>query len=284
MNVARDAWRSPVRVGFSACLMCVVTAMSAAATGQKLAARVPSVGCKSDGQLGLVKAPSGESKVLPITAEVAGRLAYYQAKEGFGVLAPRGWYCFGTYGSNGETLYVSADPIRATDLLSTSWKGFGGPVVQASLESGDTSGRFGVARMIARVFPTHQEFMRSVIEERIEPASSFPSGPYPRDKLTYRSKELVEYETPPETEGLGTQSRLWKNAHPIRGVAILVGEAPDLAYLAVRLSPEMTDLAPVIIQQAEGMLRSLLRSEVCNSRCRLLIQLPLCGNGAPVLW
>ena len=60
----------------------------------------------------------------------------------------------------------------------------------------------------------------------------------------------MEFETPPLTEGLGTQSRL-KSADPIRGMAMLVGEEPDLVYLALRLSPGMDDLAPLIIQQAE---------------------------------
>ena len=42
-----------------------------------------------------------------------------------------------------------------------------------------------------------------------------------------------------------------KSADPIRGMAMLVGEEPDLVYLALRLSPGMDDLAPLIIQQAE---------------------------------
>jgi hypothetical protein len=236
-----------VRFILSASLMCVPIV----ASGQAPAARVPFVGCRSDGQIGPVKAPPGKSKVLPIDAKTATRLAYYKADEGYGVLAPRGWYCFGTYGSNGENLYVSKNPIRSADLLSTQWKGFRGPAIQASYQNGDTSGRFEVARMMARVFPAHRAFVRRVIEEGIEPASSFPFGPYPKDKLTYRSPEMVDYLTPPATDGLGTQSRLLKNADTIRGVAILVGDVPDLAYLAVRLPAEMDELAPSIIQQVE---------------------------------
>ncbi len=243
--------RCLVRAVLGACLACV----SAAAYGQGTVARVPFVGCRSDGQLGPQKAPSGKSKVVPIDAKTATRLAYYKAHEGYGVLAPRGWSCFGTYGSSGETLYVTADPIRGADLMSPKWKGFAGPVIQASFEYGGTSGRFGVAEMIARVFPKHNAFVQQVINEDrdlgITPADSFPSSPYPQDGLNYKSNEIVEYETPAETEGLGTQSRLLKNADPIRGVAILVGETPDLAYLAVRLSPGMDDLAPFIFQQAE---------------------------------
>jgi hypothetical protein len=223
----------------------------AAASPQKLAARVPFVGCKSDGQVGPRKAPSGTSKLLPLTAETAQRLAYYKSQYGMGVLAPRGWYCFGTYGSNGQNLFVSPEPIDASTLFSTTWKGFAGPVIQLATEIGDTSGRFGVASIIARVFPTHSTFVHKVIAEGFAPASDFPSGPYAKDKLIYKSKEIVEYATPAQTDGLGTQSRLLKNSDPINGVEILVGETPDLISLASRLSPDMSDLTSTIIQQVE---------------------------------
>ena len=69
-----------------------------------------------------------------------------------------------------------------------------------------------------------------------------------------KTNEVVEYETPANTDGLGTQSRLKKSSDPIRGVEILVGKMPDLAVtsLAVRLSPDQADLISVIIQQFEG--------------------------------
>jgi len=70
---------------------------------------------------------------------------------------------------------------------------FSGPAIQLSVAVGDTSGRFEVAQIIARVFPSHRNFVRDVIAEDIEPASNFPFGPFPKDKLTYKSKELVEY-------------------------------------------------------------------------------------------
>lgn len=213
--------------------------------------RVPFVGCKSDGQAGPIKTPQGSSKYVAISAEVTQRLAYYKAEHGSGVLAPRGWHCFGTYGSSGSTLYVSPKPINPSDLFSENWKGFTGPVIQISDSIGDTSGRFVVARTIARVFPAYQSFVNDVIAEGIEPASLFPSGPYPSDKLTYRSNKIVEFQTPANTDGLGTDSWLQKNDTPISGVAILMGEELDLCKLMVRLPPEQQDLTPVIIQQVE---------------------------------
>jgi len=221
------------------------------ASKSELSSVVSFVGCKSDGQVGPLEAPKGKSKVLPITTDKAQQLVYYQAEQGVGVLAPRGWFCFGTYGSNGGSLYVSPQPMDAETLLSTSWKGFSGPVIQLSEELGGTSGRFGVARTIARVFPAHRAFVRKVIAESIEPANDFPFGPYASDKLIYKNKETVEYETPARADGLGTMSRIQKNADPIRGVAILVGPDTDLLSLAMRLPPEMDDLTSIIIQQVE---------------------------------
>jgi hypothetical protein len=83
------------------------------------------------------------------------------------------------------------------------------------------------------------------------PASIFPFGPYPTDKLISQSDRIVEYETPPHSMGLGTMSRLQTSDYPIDGVAILIGQAPDLVFLAVRLTPDMTDLTSQIIQQIE---------------------------------
>jgi len=214
-------------------------------------APVPFVACESDGQIGPINAPSGRAKTMAIPAEAAQRLAYYKAKEGVGVLAPKGWHCFGVYGSSGAALYVSPDPINSADVLSSSWKGFAGPVVQISLEYGGTSGRFAVAKTIARAFPARKEFVEGVIAEGIEPASSFPYGPYPVDSLKYRGENVVEFSTPARAEGLGTDSRLQKNDSPIRGAVLLVGEAPDLIRVCVRLPSKNIDLSQLIIQQAE---------------------------------
>jgi hypothetical protein len=216
-----------------------------------LAANVPFVGCRADGQAGAVPAPNGKSRNLPIATEAARQLAYYKSSEGPGVLAPRGWHCLEVYGSNGGELYVGPQPITTAILFSGTWSGFDGPMIGLADESGDTSGRFGVATTIARVFPAHKDFVEHVIEEGIESASSFPFGPYPTDKLIYRSNEMVEYETPANTDGLGTNSRLKKNANSISGVSVLVGDAPDLMQLSLRLPSNLADLKLSIIQQAE---------------------------------
>lgn len=211
--------------------------------------RVPFVGCESDGQVGPVKAPTGELKEVEIPADAAQRLAFYRSKYGLGTLAPRGWHCFGTYGSHGLTLYISPEPIKADDILSPNWKGFSGPGIQLSELSGDTSGRFAVARIVARVFPERSQFVQQVIHEGFEPESAFPTGPYPNDKMTQRGSNIVEFQTPANTEGLGTHSRLLRNDTPINGVVILYGNEPNLLQLSVRTSGQDGELATAIIEQ-----------------------------------
>jgi hypothetical protein len=216
---------------------------------------VPFVGCKADGQVAL-EAPKGTTKLVSISAEAAQKLAYYQTEEGFGVLAPRGWNCFGTIGSNGVSLYVSPQPIGPELLFSDKWQGFTGPAIQISGFEGGTSGRYEVARAIARVFPAHMNFVRKVMSDFEEPATYYPQGPYPNDKLTYKNKETVFYQTPANTKGLGTDSALRANGSPIDGLALLVSDEPSfkepsLIFLAVRLPPDQTNLTPAIIQQVE---------------------------------
>ena len=62
----------------------------------------------------------------------------------------------------------------------------------------------------------------------------------------------MEYETPAGTAGLGTTfSRLRPSPIPIDGAAVLQGPTPDLAFLAVRLTPDLQALTPAIVQQFE---------------------------------
>jgi len=198
-----------------------------------------------------VDAPKGNDQNVPIDVSAAPKLAYYKAENSTGVLAPRGWCCFGTYGSSGSSLFVTPQAIKSDDLLSMNWAGIDGPGIQVQEISGDTSGRFQVASVIARVFPAHKAFAEGVIKEGVEPASSFPFGPYPQDRLTYRSDQVVEFQTPAHSEGLGTVNQLKQSDESIDGVAILQGETPDLLLVSARLPAEVNDLTSQIIQQVE---------------------------------
>jgi hypothetical protein len=91
-----------------------------------------------------------------------------------------------------------------------------------------------------------------VIKEGYMPASDFPFGPYPTDKLTARTENMVEYETPPHSKGLGTDTGLTPDDNPVEGAAILQnGEWPYLLNLGVRLPNEMKGLRTDIVQQFE---------------------------------
>ena len=220
------------------------------AVGEAFTASVPFVGCKSDGQVGPQDAPTGTTIEVPISAKAAAALAYYKAEQTLGVLAPRGWHCFGTYGSGGETLFVSPERVDTIDPLSIRNVGFRGPVVELSRRYGGTSGREFVAEVISRVFPAYTTFAKSVAHG--PPAIKFPSGPYP-DQVIYRAKSIVEFETPAQTRGLGTRFTVKPNGSPIDGVAIVIGdvEEPDVLLVSVRLPAKLQSLAPAIIQQVE---------------------------------
>jgi hypothetical protein len=207
--------------------------------------RVPFVGCESSGQTGLLDAPQGTGKAVQNAARAAQELAYYEAANGLGVFAPRGWHCYGTSGSSGADLLVLPRPITPAD-----WSGTTSPAVHVESLSGNTSGRFEVARVIARVFPAHKAFVQNVIE-MFGRASDYKLGSYPNDKLIVQTERLVQYQTAPRSEGLGTMNRLKPNDDPIDGLAILEGQTPDLLMLRVRLPRDLRDLTSIIIHQAE---------------------------------
>ena len=213
---------------------------------------VPFVGCAGDGQTGPVAAPKGAAKAVAIDAAAAKELAYYATDQDLdlGALAPKGWKCFFVYGSSGATLAIAAtDPSKALKN--------GTPLDDAvvlTYQDGGTSGRFGVARYAARLFPQlYQAFIAGVIAEGIEPKENFPAGPYPADKLTYKTQRLVEFVTPANGDGLGSANLLKKNAAPISGMAKIVDsdDGPQLYLLSVRLPANQAALASAIVSQAE---------------------------------
>lgn len=218
---------------------------------QKLSAvRVPFVPCKSDGQAGPVDAPPKVEKLVNVDPVVAQKLAYYESSVTQGLLAPRGWYCFGVYGSDGSHFYVRPEPIDETHPFPQP--DITGRVIKFSHTWGQGSGRLQVAQVVARVFPKHRDYVRRVIDLFDFLASEITYGPYQTDKLTYRSDDVVEYVTPPNSNGLGTMSYIKPSNESIEGFAMLQdGTTPDLLLLVVRLGPEMQALKSQIIQYTE---------------------------------
>jgi hypothetical protein len=215
----------------------------------RITVRVPFVGCASDGQTGPIDAPSGETVAVLAMQDEAANLAYYKAENGIGILAPRGWHCFGTYGSGGDQLYVKPQPIDTAGIFHDGPGFADGPGIEVAYRFGGTSGRFSVAEIIARVFPAYLSFAREVAKE--PGTRPFKFGPYPKDELAYRGKALVEYRTPPNTEGLGTQSWLKKGSEPIEGAAMILEGDTDLAILSVRMPTGLSGLTTTLIRQFE---------------------------------
>jgi len=220
---------------------------------------VPYIGCPGDGQTGPYAAAKGSPKPLNLPTAIANQLAWYEynGEAGhLGTLGPRGWNCFVTIGSSGETLYIAPEMLDAAKLLEhKNWKGFTGPAIQLSVSDGGTSGRFEVATVVARVFPAHRDYARKVIAEGFGPASDYPFGPFPADLLTYKGRNLVEFITPAHQKGLGTMSWLLPSDQPITGFALLsIGPDIDteLLHLSFRLPPSLSHLDTILIQQAEA--------------------------------
>lgn len=214
------------------------------------AVSVPFIGCVSYGQTQLLEAPKGTSKSARIDPNDAQMLAYYASADGIGLLAPRSWYCEGVSGSSGYALMLSPKPI---DRRLDGSQGFEGPAIDFyHITSENGSGRFEIAEIVARAFPAYRAFARQIWEGLDLP---FPTGPYPKDALTRRSKTIIEFSTPPHTEGLGTHfSWLKKNDSPVKGTAILIGDPADpsgLLLLSIRLPHDLARLTPVIIRDVE---------------------------------
>ncbi len=209
----------------------------------------PFVGCPSDGQVGPIDAPTESANPIPkLPAPVAARLAYYVSQSS-SVLAPRGWHCFGTYGSGGANLIVTPEPHGSDDFLKKSVK-IKGPAVDTSSILGGTSGRFAVAAIAARLFPTYNSFVKGVIAEGIEPESDFPVGPYPDDIMIRVGASQVKLTTPAHSTGMGTRGYLIASDLPIHGI-INISPLSDvanggIALIRVRLPTDLADLIPAI--------------------------------------
>jgi hypothetical protein len=215
---------------------------------QEPATAVPFVGCKSDGQVGPIDAPKGKSTQVNMTSEPAQQLAFYKAERGRGVLAPRGWHCFGAYGSGGDQLYISPTPIDTTKFLGGLT--YQGPVIALVHTLASTSGMFSVAELVARVFPAYSQLPKSLMEQ-YPTMTPFTFGPYPKDTLTYKSKSIVEFHTPAQVDGLGTSAWVTKNVLAIDGVAIIIEPEFDSLLLSVRLPPGLAGLKSAIVSQVE---------------------------------
>ncbi|HEY0027133.1 MAG TPA: hypothetical protein VGC35_04630 [Allosphingosinicella sp.] len=212
------------------------------------AAEVPFVGCASDGQVGPVAAPTrGEVDHLPEAA--APGLAYYGTRS-LGALAPSGWHCFALSGSGGEYLLITPERHGSADLLGRAKGTTKGPAVAVGVTYGFTSGRFEVARSIARFFPRHGDFVREVQALDTDTAP-LPSRPDPGDAVTRLGDEAIAFTTPAGKKGLGTKHFLLPARDPISGLVLLLPqEDMSMLELSVRLPRKDKALERAILEGA----------------------------------
>ena len=98
--------------------------------------------------------------------------------------------------------------------------------------------------------------MKSVLDEGFPATSSFQRGPVPTDRLKRPTDDMVEFETPPDHDGLGTESWLAKGPLPILGVAVLKPqEEGNVETAVIRLAPTQDALAGTILADLEKRLQ-----------------------------
>jgi hypothetical protein len=175
---------------------------------------------------------------------------------GQGVLGPKGWDCFGTYGSSGSQLFVV--PQRMGDnILDRFQRLKNGPAIIKSISIGDTSGRFAVAHIAARLFPAARKFVETVRGEGIDSGETYKFVSWPEDHIEYLAEFVVSFTTSRGRSGAGTESGLTPNSDPISGLIMANGigdnidhsgdaDSPYLSMLTVRLPESDADVYPAI--------------------------------------
>jgi hypothetical protein len=198
--------------------------------------------------MGLSKRPTSESMPGPVEQRVAEEMAYYKAAHSPGVYAPKAWYCRAWSGSNGSVLVVTPKriepPYFPLPIIT-------GPAVMIESSDGGTSGRFHVAIIAAQLFPlVGSEFIMRVRQEHLIPDSSFDVESYPDDRVKYLSDRFVEFTTPANRNGLGTDGMLEVSSLPVRGLIILnlESEVNSLTEVRVRLPAGLNSVAEAIVQ------------------------------------
>ena len=132
---------------------------------------------------------------------------------------------------------------------SSPAKHIAGPGVELAFRSGETSGRFEVAEISARLFPDiMRDFIQEVRDEKLVPDSPFNVKPCPSDTVNRISDRIVEFSTPARQAGFGTEGLLQQSDEPIRGIVALnpPTEETGLSVLWVRLQAGQESLSTAI--------------------------------------
>jgi len=225
-----------------------------AATPALASSTIPFVGCPGTDMAGPVDPPSGQPVIVDMPASVAAKLALYVG-HGLGFLAPRGWKCRGAWGNAIGSLWATPQ----TGDSDT------GPVIVVIVGSAETGpGTSFVQRYCSQYFQKICSKSRFLKLAR-QPGSVFEDESLvPRfgtDTLHYISGSKLQYRTPADHRGLGTEilnaTRYSPNdssmsaSLPTDGLIEMIGD-PVPTYLidlmAIRVSSDSKDLIPFIIK------------------------------------
>jgi hypothetical protein len=209
---------------------------------------VPLVACSPEEPKVKATHPTDQSIHVPLDQQAEALLSYYKAADVPGVYAPKGWHCTVWNGFNGRILLVTPQHIAPPYF---PLPGITGAAVMIQSTQGESSGRFHVAIVAAELFPVvGREFIKSVRQEHLISDSSFDAEHYPDDQLQYLSDRFVQYTTPPNRSGLGTEGILDMSDLPVRGLTILnpQTEAISLTEVRVRLPTELNLVADSILR------------------------------------
>jgi hypothetical protein len=223
---------------------CAAGSPAAAAIQQ----RVPAVRCPASDQTETANNQAADAMLTPVDPTLAAQLAYYKAEGSPGVYAPKGWSCLAWNGMSGSILVVTPKRIPPPYYPLPA---ITGPAVMIQSSDAASSGRFHVAIVTAQLFPlTGSELVTRVRQEHLISDSSFDAGSDPDDQLRYLSDRFVEYTTPANRSGLGTESMFEPSALPIRGLTILhlEPEVDSLIEVRVRLPPGLSAVSGTIMQ------------------------------------
>jgi hypothetical protein len=237
-----------MRFALSIALWLFCSSALAAAEVPKTPQRVPAVNCLANDQAGPASLQTRESMPAPADQALAAQIAYYKAEHSPGVYAPKGWSCRAWSGSNGSVLVVTPKRIEPPYFPLPV---ITGPAVVIQTSDQGTSGRFHVAIVAAQLFPlVGDEFIKGVRQEHLISESSFDVESHPDDQLRYLSDRFVEYTTPANHTGLGTDGLMEVSNLPVRGLTILNLEADvnSLTEVRVRLPASLSSVAEVIMQ------------------------------------
>ena len=239
----------PLRTFASAVPLLLLAAWSVTARGADASApAVPLIACRTDGQMGPANPQALAALPGLLDERLVAQISFYSAAHAPGVYAPRGWYCVAWEGLNGSMLLVTPrrvpPPYFPLPMIT-------GPAVMLQSSDAASSGRFRVAVIAAQVFPVvGADFIDRIRQEHVIADSSFDAAPYPDDQLQYLSDRLVEFTTPANRSGLGTDGMLEVSDLPVRGMMILnlPDEVNTLTEVRLRLPANLNPLAATIMQ------------------------------------